>query len=200
MVTVVSAAGAVGLLAGVLGSGAAGAGTNPASALRSYVARYGAQASVSPIVITNGGATVAAVATPARDMGKVNPSVVVLHLTGSSWKPVATFRRASFDTPLGRYTPILVGQLTGAASTDFFVQLAGADHTQGVVASNVGGHWHLVSFRKGRTASVTGTNADIVGSSISTSINNCVPDCAAGKYTYVNYTYSPEAGAFIAQG
>lgn len=179
-------------------AGPSGAAVNPVAALRSYAARYGSGVTVSPAVETSGANLVAALITPTADMGNKPATIVILGFNGSTWGPLAVLgAKAQLFEPPGSQTPILVAHLTGGDDVDFFVSFAGADHTFAAVASNAGGHWHLVGFRQGKSLQPTVTDAFIGGNYISSTTDNCVPNCAAGKMTHTNYIYSPALGAFV---
>jgi hypothetical protein len=132
---------------------------------------------------------------------------VLSHATGA-WVRVA--RLGSSDVTSDQYLETLLSQpsvatvipayLTGSTEPDALVLLTGgslSDFIDGVVVSDAGGTWHLVSFLNAKGAagmSLEVADPKVAGSSTIESINPCVPDCASDPHP-VSTTYRYDAAA-----
>ena len=100
---------------------------------------------------------------------------------------------------------VIPAYLTVSTEPDVLVLLTGgslSDFIDGVVVSDIGGTWHLVSFLNAKGSpgvSLEVADPKIAGSSIIESINPCVPDCASDQHAITTtYRYDPTTGEFTA--
>jgi hypothetical protein len=98
--------------------------------------------------------------------------------------------------------PIQVADVTGDGRPDFLVRLLAGDNEPGVVVSDDGGSWRLVSAR-GSQASVAadvyvGRDPMFSGGRLRSTSDDCNPDCARGHLTTVTWLYQRSDGSFRA--
>jgi len=142
---------------------------------------------------------VAVVARPTSGNSYIAIIDVAVHGT-DGWRVAAVLGRGEdLAQPFIRPTPIHV---TTSLLPDFEVPTAGADYTPTVIVSDVGGTWHLVHFHGDTPGSNWIGMGDVVvsGSALSTSANNCSPDCAEGTNVTTSWRFYPPEGDFTPTG
>jgi hypothetical protein len=183
-------------------------------ALAAYVAQQVATAptGVGPIVsvqsapVVDNGTLVAAVAFTAVSSGR---PVQILAYHDSAWSPIATLPPPGGPPIVSPQTgalflvpgsPIWSADASGAGRPDFLILFQAADNTPGVVVSSAGGQWHyvLTQFGSYPVTPVLARNPAFSGTSLVTTYDSCVPDCASGQNFSVTWSYDAADGMFVA--
>ena len=89
--------------------------------------------------------------------------------------------------------------VTGDGRPDFLILLAAADTSSGAVVTQDGpsGSWRYVAFSEAAQATdVIGRNPMFQGDRLVSEQDNCVPDCARGKITVLDWSYNKASAAF----
>ncbi len=122
--------------------------------------------------------------------------VNVYHWSGSTWEAVATsLGSGAWLNPMVGFTVTDAG-LTGGALPDFVVSGAAGASANGLfVVADVGGRWGVVPVRHPGGGPVF-VDSRISGDQVQESVNDCVPNCAAGRITTTSYRFSPASNAF----
>ena len=172
-----------------------------AALLNQLVSRYGTTAITSGVVTTQTGALAAVAYNSSSDpSGSGNVSHLgVFQLTGSSWTKVADLTLdGSTEIDPGVPTPLVPIHLTGSALPDFAVTISqGASHLIGVVASAIGGAWHLLTLQGVTGPADAIADPKVQPNGIVGQQNTCIPNCAAGNTIDTVWTYSPQSGNLV---
>jgi hypothetical protein len=88
--------------------------------------------------------------------------------------------------------------VTGDGQPDFLVLLAAADNSPGAVVSQDGStrSWRYLTFASAAATEVIGRNPMFQGDRLVSEKDNCVPDCARGKTTVLDWSYDTANGEF----
>lgn len=100
---------------------------------------------------------------------------------------------------------ISVADVTKDGRPDFLIPLNAADNVPGAVVSQDGAPaiagWRYVPYTPGSSSTqqyVFARDARFQGNTLSTTFNNCNPDCADGTTSTVTWAYQNESGTFRA--
>ena len=116
--------------------------------------------------------------------------------TGGAWQPVATdLGSGAWLAPVVGFT-VTTAHLTGGAAPDFVISGAAGASANGLfVVADIDGRWEAVPVHH-PGGGVVFVDSQVSGSVIQESVNDCIPDCAAGRITTTSYRYSPAGGDF----
>jgi hypothetical protein len=146
-------------------------------------------------IVDHDGVLWTAIAIPSTDtQGAVDINV---YRWFGSWVSEATVR-----LPPGEDTGMVNGPdnistapLTPVAAPVFVLTMAEGDHVQIAVISETQGSWMAVPFDTADGSHLSVPDGQVKGSEIRSDVNNCVPNCSQGSYTYTYYRYAQ--GAFV---
>lgn len=162
------------------------------------LARYGTAYATSGVLAT-GGLILGAVSSPYGQ----EAAVAIYRFTAGTWQRSATVDLYEGGTILGAdggATPIREVDVTGGPVSDFAVTTDSASAEPVFIVSDAGGSWHVVPFVAASGArSQTALQPSFPAPGVVTSTqDNCVPDCASGTTTVVSYRYDPASGTLRA--
>lgn len=176
------------------------------AALPALVATYPAGAQLSDPETSPSGPTVFVAFNPNGAAAPSGGTVDVLVWNGNGWTRRARLGNDTADPVLAAaHTPPVVqaAHLTGSADPDALVLLSGGSATfatNGVLVSDVGGSWRLVSFHH---AGLDGEDTVEIGAPvlsgarITSRMNSCSPDCASGQVVQTDWHYDPVGGQMV---
>jgi hypothetical protein len=165
-------------------------------ALSDYLAAHPEAISHSDVV-PEGGTFIAVVG---LEPNRQQRSIVVLDLGSGAAATLADLPLPYpyFDFTAG--TTVAIGDVTGDGRPEFLVLLDAADAVPGVIVSNDGGNWRLLSAAPASGA-VPASDSVYFGraprfssSRLQTTVNDCKPYCAAGHTTTVTWLYDRSSG------
>ena len=141
-----------------------------------------------------------AVATMRQLSDPAIPEVVVYRWDGKGWRTLA---RITLDVggsvaadDGASTTPIRTADLTPASAPDLVVTVHYNAGPASAVVSDVGGHWHALTFHGGLSQDGDERSDVQVGGdgTLVSSENDCVPNCAAGHAVTTRYRFVPATG------
>jgi hypothetical protein len=169
--------------------------------IAAFTGAHGPEYAAAGPVESNGGIYAAIsynVATPNQG---TNPHVAILSFDGTRWAPATDLTLdigGMVLAPSTRATPIAVEHYTAASTPDFAVMVNYNAGPAVALISGAGGTWHRVTFSApGRAAVDEVLNPTLGPSTVSSVVNTCVPDCAAGRMQRFTYHYSVTSGTMI---
>jgi hypothetical protein len=203
------AAGAV--AGGAMAAGcSAGAGTIAAptvherQALQDLRGRLAGPTAVSPI-FQDGNRPGVAIAVMKQQSNPVVPEVDVFRWVRSGWQSLARVTLdvggSVADDATGATTPIATAHLTPSKVPDLVVTVHYNAGPASAVLSELGGHWHALTFHGG-LAQDGDERFDVQvapDGSLRSHENNCIPNCAQGHIVTTVYRFDPRTGQLAAQ-
>jgi hypothetical protein len=114
-------------------------------------------------------------------------------------EPGTTLAQTPNELPLASST-IVAADVTGDGRPDFLLSLSAADNSPGAVVSEDGSPdgWRYLAFSgSSQSGDVVGRNPVFQGDILVTQHNNCMPDCAQGTTTSVQWSYDRASGHFV---
>jgi len=198
------------VVGGLAASCSAGAGTLTAPTSRERQALQGLRgqlrgpSAVSP-VFTDGTTSDVAIAVMKQLSNPAVPEVDVYRWDRHGWKQVASVPldlggSIAADSS-GASTPIATADLTPAKAPELLVTVHYNAGPASAVLSELGGHWHALSF-DGGLAQGGDERFDVhleADGSLRSQENDCVPNCAAGRMVTTVYRFDPATGRLAAQ-
>ena len=177
---------------------------NQQRALQGLRGQLGSPNAVSP-VFADGDTHDVAIAVMKQLANPAVPEVDIYRWDRSGWKALATVTLdvggSVAEDESGATTPIATADLTPAATPELLVTVHYNAGPATAVISDVGGHWHALTFHGGvvqdgdERVNVT-RDAD---GSLRSHENDCVPNCAAGHLVTTVYRFDPRTGRLDAQ-
>lgn len=170
---------------------AAGGLAQARAAWPDVLASYGTAYATSGVLAT-GGSILGAVSSPYGQ----EAAVAIYRFSSGGWQRTATVDLYEGGTILGAdggATPIREVDVTGGPVSDFAVTTDSASAEPVFIVSDAGGRWHVVPFVAASGArSQTALQPSFPAPGVVTSTqDNCVPDCASGTTTVVTFRYDP---------
>ena len=194
---------------------------DPSSRLADYVAKVDSRdqeaatvagqtwrGSLSTTPTQDGGSLIAVAAFSYDPSGR---PVQVLRFADGQWAEIvalptpsgvggSSFWLAS-RSEIGGLAAISVADVTGDGRPDFLIPLNAADNVPGIVLSQDGASsgWRYVPFTQGPSSSpqyLFARDARFQGSTLLTTSDNCIPNCASGANVTTSWVYEPRAGIF----
>jgi hypothetical protein len=129
--------------------------------------------------------------------GVASGRVLILGYRATGWITLA--RLAVSEFPIVPASPVQVADVTGLGRPDFLVLVAAADNTPGVVVGQVAGRWELIpNAGPFPTSRYMAREPAFLGDRLVSQYDNCMPNCAAGTVTRIDWTFDRSLGEFTA--
>lgn len=178
---------------------AAAGGLAQARAAWPHVLASSGSAYATSGVLATGGSILGAVSSPYGQ----EAAVAIYRFSSDGWQRTATVDLYEGGTILGAdggATPIREVDVTGGPVSDFAVTTDAASAEPVFIVSDAGGRWHVVPFVAASGArSQTALQPSFPAPGVVTSTqDNCVPDCASGTTTVVTFRYDAATGTLRA--
>jgi hypothetical protein len=125
--------------------------------------------------------------------------IEILDLTSGTASPLATLTLPAPNYDFATRLPIQTADLTGDGLPDFLVRFQAADNDPGVVVSADTGTWKLVAQSTNPADVYIGRNPTITNSQLNSTRNDCIPTCAQGHNTLVQWHYNHQHQTIVPQ-
>jgi hypothetical protein len=125
--------------------------------------------------------------------------IEILDLTNGTATPLATLTLPAPNYGFATRLPIQTADLTGDRVPDFLVRFQAADNDPGTVVSADTGTWKLVPQSTNPADVYIGRNPTITNSQLNSTRNDCIPTCAQGHNTLIQWLYNHQDHTLIPQ-
>jgi len=177
---------------GACDSSTSRAGT-PAAVLAAFLAAH-RDSVVHTHPIVSGRSHIAIVG---RNRGVHDHVIAVLSLDHVSAIPLANLSLPYPSFEFAPDTPLRVADATGDGAPDVLVRLLAADNEPGVVVSNDGAAWRLVPVSSDATDVYIARDPTFKAGRLTSTSNDCIPDCADGRMTTITWRYDRQGRQFV---
>jgi ABC-type transport system substrate-binding protein len=140
-----------------------------------------------------------AVAVIGIEDGLHNRVIAVVSIVNGTARQIASLTLPYPYYDFARNRPIQDADITGDGASDTLVRFVAADNDPGVVVSADGGSWHLVPESSNQADVYIGRNPTIENGRLTSMHNDCLPSCAQGHTTMVNWRYDRQHRYLAAQ-